>query len=166
MELEHDGVPISISLIKPSSTDTPLFQKARVHLDVEPQPIPPVYSPVVVADAILTVAEHPMRDLTVGAMGKVIAVAGNVAPRRTDRYMERSTFDSQKTNTPHADRPDNLFTPVEADGGERGRYRGYTMKSSAYTTAVLHPAAAALAGLGLGAVAVSGFRLFRARRDR
>ena len=165
MELERDGIPISISLIKPSSTDTPLFQKARVHFGVEPQPIPPVYSAAVVADAILRAAEHPIRDLTVGAMGKVMSVAGDVAPRLTDRYMERSTFDSQKTDVPIGDRPDNLFAPVQSDGGERGHYGGHVMKSSAYTASALHPAAAALAGLGLGAVVVGGLRLLQAHRD-
>src|SRR5215211_909802 len=48
MELEEEGVPISLVLIKPGSIDTPLFEKSKTFLGVEPQPIPPVYSPDVV----------------------------------------------------------------------------------------------------------------------
>ena len=45
MELEEEGVPISITLVKPGSIDTPLFDKAKTYLGVEPQPVPPVYAP-------------------------------------------------------------------------------------------------------------------------
>ena len=42
MELEESGIPISVTLIKPSSMNTPLFEKARSYMGVEPQPVPPV----------------------------------------------------------------------------------------------------------------------------
>jgi hypothetical protein len=70
MELEDEGAPISISLLKPGSIDTPLFEKAKTLLGVEPQPIPPVYTPGVVAHAILEAAEHPMRISSSAAWGK------------------------------------------------------------------------------------------------
>src|SRR5204862_2693665 len=69
MELEADGVPISVTLVKPGSIDTPLFAKAKSFLGVEPQPIPPVYVPDVVAHAILHAAQHPTRDIIAGGMG-------------------------------------------------------------------------------------------------
>src|SRR5919106_342733 len=50
MELEEEGIPISITLVKPASIDTPFFDKARTYLDVEPQPVPPVYAPEVVSE--------------------------------------------------------------------------------------------------------------------
>ena len=125
MELEEADIPISVTLVKPGSIDTPLFAKAKSLLGVEPQPIPPVYAPAVVARAILEAAEHPTRDVIAGGMGKVVSLGETVSPRLTDKYMERSTFDSQKTDAPLADgRSDNLYAPVEDDGGERGRYDG------------------------------------------
>jgi NAD(P)-dependent dehydrogenase (short-subunit alcohol dehydrogenase family) len=33
MELEHDGAPVSVTLIKPSAIDTPFFEHARTYLD-------------------------------------------------------------------------------------------------------------------------------------
>jgi NAD(P)-dependent dehydrogenase (short-subunit alcohol dehydrogenase family) len=49
MELEEQGVPISVTLVKPASIDTPFFEKAKTYLGVEPQPVPPVYAPEVVS---------------------------------------------------------------------------------------------------------------------
>ena len=61
MELEEEGAPISVTLIKPASIDTPFFDKAKSYLGVEPRPIPPVYAPEVVAEAILEAAQRPIR---------------------------------------------------------------------------------------------------------
>jgi NAD(P)-dependent dehydrogenase (short-subunit alcohol dehydrogenase family) len=161
MELEEEGAPISVTLVKPGSIDTPFFEKARTLFDVEPQPVPPVFAPEIVADAILHCAEHPVRDIVVSGMAKVISLAG-LAPRLADRYMERRTFDSQLTDIPvRAGRRDNLYEPVEHDGGERGRtWTGRTKNVSLYTAAALHPRGAALAAFGVG------FLLAAAARSR
>jgi NAD(P)-dependent dehydrogenase (short-subunit alcohol dehydrogenase family) len=155
MELEEEGLPISVTLIKPSSIDTPFFDKARTYLGVEPQPAPPVYAPELVAKAILTCAQRPVRDMIVGGTGKLLSVS-TLMPRLTDAYMERNLFDSQKTDRPANSRPDNLFEPVEDDGGERGRnWRGRTLRRSIYTSAAFHPklAAAVFSGVALAATA-------------
>ena len=147
MELEEAGVPISVTLVKPGSIDTPLFAKAKSFFGVEPQPIPPVYAPEVVARAILEAAVTPIRDVVAGGMGKVIGLGERLSPRMTDQYMERTTFDSQKTNVAlRGDRADNLYAPVASDGGERGQFSGRVHERSIYTGAVLHPKRAALVG--------------------
>ena len=167
MELEEEGAPISVSLVKPGSIDTPFFDKARTYLSVEPQPVPPVYAPELVADVILECAQRPIRDIIVGGLGAILSIS-NLFPRLADRYMERTSFDSQKTDQPVADgRRDNLYEPVAHDGGERGRnWRGRTKGTSAYTAAALHPgAAAAVAGAGL-AITAGALALRSARNAR
>jgi NAD(P)-dependent dehydrogenase (short-subunit alcohol dehydrogenase family) len=167
MELEDEGVPIAITLLKPGSIDTPLFEKAKTLLGVEPQPIPPVYRPDVVAHAILMSAEHPKRDLIVGGMGKVVSVSEKISPRLTDKYMERSTFDAQMTNIDApADRPTNLYEPLEHDGGARGHFQGRVKKWSAYTEAVLHPRAATGVVAGIGLTVAAGIRALRRRKAK
>jgi NAD(P)-dependent dehydrogenase (short-subunit alcohol dehydrogenase family) len=52
LELRHAKVPVAVVDVLPSSINTPLFEHARSKLGVVPQPIPPVYEPRVVADAI------------------------------------------------------------------------------------------------------------------
>jgi NAD(P)-dependent dehydrogenase (short-subunit alcohol dehydrogenase family) len=160
MELEEAGVPISVTLVKPGSIDTPLFGKAKSFLGVEPRPIPPVYSPNVVANAILEAAHRPIRDVIAGGMGKVVDLGEKLSPRVTDKYMERGTFESQKTDTPlgHA-RADNLYAPVDHDGGEHGHFNGRVRKWSAYTEAALHPKRAViLASIAAAATVVAARR--------
>jgi NAD(P)-dependent dehydrogenase (short-subunit alcohol dehydrogenase family) len=142
MELEEAGVPISVTLVKPASIDTPFFEKAKTHLGVEPQPVPPVYAPEVVSEVVLEAAQRPIRELIAGGSGAKLS-ASRFVPRLADLYMERWTFDSQRTNRPVNGRPDNLYEPVADDGGERGRnWSGHTRETSVYTRAFLHPKAA------------------------
>jgi short-subunit dehydrogenase len=156
MELEEEGLPIAVTLVKPASIDTPFFEKARTYLGVEPQPVPPVYAPEVVSEVILHAAEHPLRELIAGGSGAKLSAA-RFAPRLADLYMERWTFASQRTDKPANGRVDNLYDPVPTDGGERGRnWEGRTRESSVYTRAALHPRASAgvIAALAVGVGAV------------
>jgi NAD(P)-dependent dehydrogenase (short-subunit alcohol dehydrogenase family) len=169
MELEAEGAPISVSLVKPSSIDTPFFQKARTYLGVEPQPMPPVYAPEIVARAILSCAQRPRRDLITGGMGKLLELSV-LAPRAIDRYMERTQFASQQTDQPVAEgRKDNLYQPVEHDGGERGStWKGRTRMRSAYTSASMRRGitgriGAAFATAGMGASFLAGALVQRFR---
>ncbi len=166
MELEKDGAPVSVSLVKPSGIDTPYPEHASNYMDVEPTLPPPVYAPSVVARTILECAERPVRDVYVGAGGKMIGMLENV-PGIADRVMTATMFDLQrKADTPTPpDRPDALHAPMP--GRERGGYDGHVMKSSAYTTATLHPVATmlGLAALGAGIALVSRAGLFDGRAD-
>ena len=80
MELEHDGAPISVTLIKPSSIDTPYRQHAKNYLRNEPKNPWPVYAPEPVAEAILYAAAHPIRDIYVGAAGRALSMASFLTP--------------------------------------------------------------------------------------
>ena len=165
MELEEEGVPISVTLVKPASVDTPFFEKARTYLGVEPQPVPPVYAPEVVADVILTAAERPIREVIAGGAGAKLSAA-RYAPRLADLYMERWTFDAQRTDKPVNGRPDNLYTPVPSDGGERGHnWDGHTRESSLYTAAMMHPIRALAVGAGI-ALGLAATATFVARPER
>lgn len=160
MELEASGLPISVTLVKPASVDTPFFEKARTMLGVEPQPVPPVYAPEVVARAILSAATHPYRDIIAGGMGKVLSLSAR-APRLADHYMERKTFRSQMTEQPTGGRPDNLYAPLPHDGGERGRnWSGHVRGTSLYTAASMHPVRSVVA---LGCMGVAAVALLRTR---
>src|SRR5215212_4866515 len=155
LELEEQGTPISVTLIKPSTIDTPYTRHAKNLMTVEPQNPPPVYAPDLVAEAILHCAEHPERDLFVGGGGKVLAEAGHLAPRLTDKLIEAMMFDVQKSDRPKPPaRQDSLYAPSE-DGKERGGYPGHVAESSVYTKASKHPliTGSVIAGLGLVALA-------------
>jgi NAD(P)-dependent dehydrogenase (short-subunit alcohol dehydrogenase family) len=163
MELEEEGAPISVTLVKPASIDTPFFEKAKTYLSVEPQPVPPVYAPKVVADVILAAAQSPIRELIAGGSAAKLSAA-RFAPRLADLYMERWTFDSQLTDKPANGRPDNLYEPVAEDGGERGRnWAGHTRRSSLYTRAFLYPKATAVISSGFALLVGAALAARRAR---
>jgi NAD(P)-dependent dehydrogenase (short-subunit alcohol dehydrogenase family) len=157
MELEEEGSPISVTLIKPSAIDTPYFEHAKNYMAVEPKPPAPVYAPEVVANAILRAAEHPVRDITIGGGGRFLTALGTAMPRLTDIYMERAMFSSQRSDVPSADREGNLYAPTAQGLRERGGYRGHVMRSSMYTRAALSPGKALLAA-GVGLAIFAGIR--------
>lgn len=152
MELEEEGAPISVTLIKPGAIDTPYVEHAKNYLNTEPTNPPPLYAPDVVAEAILHCAAKPERDVMVGAGGKFISMAGKYAPRLTDLLMEKMLFRMQHSDRRRdPERDDGLYTPR---GGlrERGGYEGHVAESSAYTQASLHPVVTGALLLGTGLV--------------
>jgi short-subunit dehydrogenase len=157
MELEAEGAPVSVTLIKPSAIDTPYFKHAKNYMDVEPKPPAPVYAPEVVANAILRAAEHPVRDITIGGGGRFLSAMGTALPRLTDIYMERAMFSSQQSDLPAEQQPGNLYEPLGRENLERGSYGGHVMKSSVYTQAALSPGRMLLAA-GVGLAVFAGIR--------
>jgi len=156
MELEKEGMPISVTLIKPCAIDTPYIRHANNLLPTEPLNPPPVYAPEVVAQAILHCAQHPARDVIVGGGGRALAEAGHHLPQLTDKWMTATMFERQKSGKPKPDnRRDSLHTPTEG-GEERGDYPGHIAKSSLYMQAALHPLVigSLIAGIGLAALSV------------
>lgn len=156
MELESQGTSISVTLIKPSSIDTPYVEHARNFLDRENAVPPPAYDPHLVAKAIVFAAEHHRREITIGFGGWVIGAMGKVAPRLMDKAMEWTGYASQTTD--HPERPgmrDNLYRARE-DGDMYSSLPGEPRKTSLLLEAQLHPfmTAAVLAGVVAGIAAL------------
>lgn len=160
MEIEHDGLPISVTLVKPCSVDTPFADHARNYLTSQPQNPPPLYAPEVVAQTILSCAERPVRDVFVGVEGKLLAMMEHAFPRLTDKIMERSFFRAQHTRRPaRRTRQDSLYrAPADAELKERARGRVGVSASSFYTEASLRPfvTGAVIAAAGITAAALFG----------
>jgi len=84
MELEAEGAPVSVTLIKPAAIGTPMPQHVRNLSTQEAKFPPPVYAPEEAAETILRAAEHPTRDAFVGGAGTLISALGFAAPRLMD----------------------------------------------------------------------------------
>ncbi len=165
MELEEEGLPISVTLIKPSGINTPYTEHARNHREEFPTLPPPVYAPEVVARAILRCAEHPMRDVIVGGGGKVFSWMEKWIPGLTDKMMERTLPSAQMTRYRPDGQHENLFSPPAREGKSQGDYPGHVMKSSLYTSSVLHPFATFAIVAGLGTLVFAWSRLKREEHD-
>ncbi|MBV9926275.1 MAG: SDR family oxidoreductase [Acidobacteria bacterium] len=155
MELEEEDAPVSVTLIKPSTIDTPYTKHAKNLMEREPALPPPVYAPETVAEAILHCAETPERDVYVGGGGKALTVMEKYAPRLSDKLMEAVAFEAQQQDGAGARGDAGLY---EASGElkERSGDDRFVFESSIYTKASLHPllTGALFAGAGLAAVAL------------
>lgn len=162
MELEHDRIPIAVTLVKPAAINTPYPEHARNYLeDGVPALPPPIYAPEVVAEAILRCAERPVRDIIVGGAGRLQVALGNLAPRLADVYMERVMYGQQRSFDRTQPREGNLDRP-QRDGRAHGPHRGHVMGSSLYTKAALSDVARMLPYVAAGAALVAGVRRWRA----
>jgi NAD(P)-dependent dehydrogenase (short-subunit alcohol dehydrogenase family) len=130
-ELLHDGCAVTVTMVQLPALNTPQFDWVKSRLPNRAQPVPPIYQPEVAADAIVHAAEHPRREVWVGAP-TVLAIVGNrLAPWYLDRRLARTGYESQQTSEPEdPDRPDNLWAPLPGDRGAHGRFDDRALASS------------------------------------
>jgi len=161
MELHADGVPIAVTLIKPSGIDTPIAQHAANHGPGKALVPPPVYAPELVAEAILHAAEHPRRDMTVGGTGRLRVLTGQHFPWLIDLITPLVRHSVYAPDQPKVT-GDTLFSPGEE---ERERSGDETPReTSLYTGALLHPGRVAGATFLAAALLAIGIRSWRQRR--
>lgn len=114
-ELAAAGSKIDVCTICPPSINTPFFDHARTKEGHAPKPLPPVYEPEAVAEAIISCAESPRREVLIGVAGKAFAFLNTVAPALSDWYLGKTGVEGQLLDEPKSmDAPDNLFkAPTE-----------------------------------------------------
>lgn len=151
-ELEEEGAPVSVTLIRPTSIDTMFVVHARNYMDKEPALPEPIYAPDLVADAILYAAQHPKRDVFVGGKSKAMSVASFAMPGLVERMMRAAVFRQQQSDVPRpAGRPDALYEPDKShELRERQGMRARVREHAPYTALSLRapPLLTALVGGG------------------
>lgn len=152
MELEKEQAPVSVTQIHPAKIDTPFTDHAKSYIDRHPTHQAMVYPPESVAEAILIAAEKPTRDIYVGSHAKFVALLGALAPRFTDRYMEKLFYPELYDPDRSADSPSEgiLYKPG-TDLHERGSNIGWDRPRSLTVKAKKYPnlTKAAIIGAGL-----------------
>jgi short-subunit dehydrogenase len=116
---EVDKLPVSITLIQPSATDTPFPQNAKNYMDKEPKLPDPMDDPQDVADAILEAAVTPTRHKKVGATSKVNTFVAKIAPSLGDKMAAKQAANQQYEEPPR-DREGSLYKPSETGGAVHG----------------------------------------------
>jgi short-subunit dehydrogenase len=153
VELLHERLPVSVTLIKPSAVDSLLTEHAKTTLGAATRLPGPRYTPAVVARAILGAVQRPRREIAIGSPALIGAAVANLFPRATEWLMSRIGVD----DIVGADRPaptPNALDGVPTEGQVRsGRYPARDF--SVTTAAQMNPAAtASLLVLGVAAVAL------------
>ena len=167
-ELLHDGVDIHLTMVQLPAVNTPQFRWCENKLPCAPQPVPPIFQPEVIADAIHFAARHRRREIYVG-MPTVKAIVGNkVIPGFLDHYLARHAFEGQCTDQPaREDGVSNLFRPVPGDQGAHGDFDDRARERDAVATASTWLGAAGVRALVAGAIgltALGAWRLLAAAR--
>ena len=119
MDVEREGLPISVTLIKPTG-DPHAVPRARPQPHGRAAGIPQViYAPELVADAILFAAEHSRRQIYVGGYGFMLSTLARLLPRSTDRIMESLLVRTQQS----PDEPGDPARSRQSLRAEEGRQR-------------------------------------------
>jgi len=160
LDLAHEKLPITVTLIQPGFLDTPFFHNARAKLNGhQSRPIPPIYAPEVVAETILFAATHPRRNLVVGGQAAMAIFLDKLSPGLVDKLMlARGAGFRLQTESQPDDRYDNLFEPTRGIGAVRGTWGDEAIESSFYTRHIeCYPNRKRMlwAALGIGLVALA-----------
>jgi short-subunit dehydrogenase len=163
VELEEQGAPISVTLIKPASIDTMFPVHSKNYMEVEPTLPPPVYAPDLVAGAVLYAAQHPKRDVFVGGAAKAMSLGGYHVPGMIDRVMRKTMFSLQKSSKPTpAGRTDSLYASDPShELRERDGVSAHVIETCPYTAISLRSKQVTMGLLGGGAL-WAAWRLTRA----
>ena len=130
-ELLHDGSNVKLTMVQLPAVNTPQFDVMRNRLPRKPQPVPPIFTAEIIAQAIRYAAEHPAREMIVGGSALKAIVGQKVAPGLADRYLAATGYDAQqRPQADRADRPDNLFEPLPGDRGADGAFAKESRGSS------------------------------------
>ncbi|MGW7379202.1 SDR family oxidoreductase [Streptomyces sp. NPDC054794] len=164
VELLHRHSGVHITIAQMPAVNTPQFSWVRSRLPRHPQPVPPIYQPEVAARGVLHAADHPKRkQYYIGAPTLATIWANRLAPALLDRYLARTGFDAQQTDSPAPQGPDNLFSPADApsgrDYGAHGEFDDASHTHSWQAALARHPTmTAAAVGAGLVAAAAGARR--------
>ena len=157
MELMREQAPITVSLIKPAAVDSPYNKHARNLTGYATQNPQPVYATHVVADTILYCAAHPIREITVGGGGRLIASFYSVLPGLAEPLFARFA-PSLMRDRGSAYQPfdDGLYDPTD-DGLDEEVHYPMVRQFSALAEVRKHPGMtgsviAILAGIGIAAL--------------
>lgn len=130
-ELLHDKSKVRVTQVHLPAINTPQFSWSRAKLPREPQPVPPIFQPELVADAVIRAAEENHREIWLAWPAVKAIVGEKVAPGFADRYLAKHGYDSQQTDKPlDPKRRDNLYEPVPGDHGAHGTFDARARRTS------------------------------------
>jgi short-subunit dehydrogenase len=158
-ELFHDKSKVRVTMVNLPAVNTPQFNWMKSRLPNEPQPVPPIFQPEVIAKAVVYASEHNRREINVGFPTLRAIQAEKTVPGLADRYLAIYGYRSQQTDEPvNPHRKDNLWTPLPGDHGAHGKFNLNARTFSLQLLLTTHRVSSLLA------LASFGYFLFGKRR--
>ncbi|HET6467948.1 MAG TPA: SDR family oxidoreductase, partial [Geminicoccaceae bacterium] len=122
-ELIREGSAIRLTMVQLPAVNTPQFDWSRSRLPRRPQPVPPIFQPEPIAEAIFRAAERAPRELWVGLPAVRAILGGKLVPGLLDQWLAELAYEGQMSPEPTPEHArDNLFEPVPEDRGVHGRF--------------------------------------------
>lgn len=157
-ELLHDGSRVRLTMVQLPAVNTPQFDWARSRMQQQLEPVPPIYQPEAIARHVYRAAHTAPRELWIGFPTWKAIIGNMIAPGWIDGYLSRHGYRGEMTSRPaRANRPDNLYEPVDTDPGAHGRFddRALPSVSAADPRWLRLGLAAALGTVAFGALAAA-----------
>ncbi len=129
-ELIHDRSSVKVCMVQLPALNTPQFDWVLSRLPRHPQPVPPIFQPEVAAAGIVHLAEHPRRNMWIGLPTALTILGNRVVPSILDRYLGRTGYAAQQTDTVTEMLAPNLWEPVPGDQGAHGKFDDRARSSS------------------------------------
>jgi NAD(P)-dependent dehydrogenase (short-subunit alcohol dehydrogenase family) len=149
-ELLHEHSRVRLCFVVLSAFNTPQFDWARTIFPRSLRPVGRPYQPELAAQAIVWLAEHPRRELIVGWPAWAALWGQRLVPGWLDHRMARQAWEGQFGDEPgRPERPDNLYAPVDANPGARGRFSSEAKSGSVQLALTKHRGILAAAAMAL-----------------
>jgi NAD(P)-dependent dehydrogenase (short-subunit alcohol dehydrogenase family) len=160
IELMHHKSNVKISIAQLPAVNTPQFVWGRNKMPRKAEPVPPIYQPEVIAEAIYWLAHHDRRELWIGGSTVRAILGAKFAPGIAERYLSKTGYMTQMRHEPlDPNQPDNLYYPADAtrDYGAHGPFDPMARGSSYETWASEHAGAmTAAAAFGIAVLGLAG----------
>lgn len=140
---------VRLTTILPSSINTPFYDDVKSCMSERPAPLPPLYHPEAVAEAILHAAVHPGRHVIVGGTGAFLALLQRLSPALTDHVLSVGGQVKKRQRRGEPDRgQSNLYRPPPGPRRVHGSFGHLSMRRSLYTRLLAqHPERMRVAGV-------------------
>jgi NAD(P)-dependent dehydrogenase (short-subunit alcohol dehydrogenase family) len=148
-ELRHEHSKVRICMVQLPAVNTPQFDWNDSEFEQHPMPVKPIFQPEVPARAVRYVAEHPRRNIWVGASTAATILGNRIAPGLLDRYLGRTGVKGQLTDEPGPRFGSNAEVPRDDDddAGAHGMFDAHAHPHDPWSWASMHRSA-----FGAGAV--------------
>jgi short-subunit dehydrogenase len=135
-ELIREKTRVRLTMLHLPAVNTPQFEVIRNRLPGHPHPVPPIYQPEVIADAVIHAMLHVRRERWFGWSTTRAILGQRLIPGVLDRYLAERAWRSQQTDQlppghPHRHDQDNVDIPL---GGDRGAHGPFDREARAGST--------------------------------
>jgi short-subunit dehydrogenase len=167
-ELIHNQRAVQLTMVQLPAVNTPQFTWGRNKMPRKAQPVPPIYQPELIAEAIYWAAHRKKRQLYIGGSTVAVIMGNKFFAKFGDWYLGKTGFNSQMRDEQRdPNQPDNLFEPVdtEVDYGAHGAFDQRSTDQSYTLWVTEHKGIVATALAGVAGAALAG-SLFASGRSK